>query len=132
MAHVHYDLDEVARKMRRMRDETLPQALAASTSELQRDGYLAQDRLFEAVVLSQIEMMRLVNEGRGDRFISMTLGVFAANVIINTLSACQDEALAMRTIKEVLDHALAAYAGAPMPGTTDTVTEVRPVPSGRA
>lgn len=132
MAHVHFDLDDIGRQMRRMRDEQLPLVLSAARTDLQREGYLAQDRLFEAIVSAQTEMMRMLNEGRDDRFIGVTIGAFIGTVIVNTLAAAEDEAASLAAMQGAMDRAIDAYLGDDGGGISTAMIEVAPLQSGRA
>lgn len=90
MTYHHFDLDQIEKQTRAMRDAHLPQALEAAKGEMNRAGILAQDALFEAQLSATLHTFKMKNEGRSPRFIGAVLGVFVANVIANTIS-CSDD-----------------------------------------
>ena len=132
MAHVHFDLDEVVRRMRRMREEAVPAIIASAASDLTRDGFIAQDRFFETSISAQVEMMRMLNEGRDARFVGTTVGAIFGTIVINTLSASDDEDACLAAIQRSLDRSLRRYFEDCDAGCVTTKTEVHAVPSGSA
>lgn len=132
MAHVHFDLDEAARKMRKMRDDTVLVILASARSDTTRDGYIAQDRFFETLISAQVEMLRMLNDGRDARFVGTTVGAIVGTIITNTLLASDDEAACLAALQRSLDRSFDRYYHGATEGVVVVETTVHAVPSGSA
>lgn len=132
MSYVHFDLKQVEKAMRDVRAEAMPRLLNGAASEEEVMGYLVQDRFFEAIVATQVEMIRLLNEDRTPEYIGMTLGVFIGNVTANTLAASADPVACWSRMQRALLKAIAALNGDDASGLQVTSAEICGTTGGRA
>ena len=132
MAYTHYDLTEIEAMMRQMRADNLPERLASAESAETKIGYLAQDRFFEATVAAQLEMFRLLNEGRDPSFIGKTIGAFVGGLIVNTLAASPDHQVCWSTIKGTMLLSMGVLGDDESPTVSVSFVEVRGTQGGRA
>lgn len=132
MAYTHYDLTEIETLMREMRAANLPQRIASSDNAESKIGYLAQDRFFEATVAAQLEMFRLLNEGRDPSFVGKTIGAFVGGLIVNTLAASPDPQACWSAINGTMLLSMSALGEEESPAVSVAYTEVIGTPGGRA
>lgn len=133
MDHIHYDLAEVERQFRAMREAAIPAALAAQGEE-SHDNLHEQDKMFEAQLAVVLAAVRMKNEGRGDKFIAHVLGVFVSNIFCHaaTISEKPDETIV--AMFGLVSNGLTAAAGGDnlIPGTTFATSSISGQRGGRA
>lgn len=112
MTYVHFDLAEYEQALRQVRDATLPIVIAQAKSDRERDGYLVQDRFFDAQLAALIEMMRLLNEGRSADYVGRAVGQLLGNIGLNTLAASEDPSACHATMAATIEASLQHLAGA--------------------
>lgn len=131
MGYVHFDFAEIERQMRHMRDEGHARVMASATSDLQRQGYEAQNRFFESMLSAQIEMLRLVADGRAPAFIGRVIGAHVGNIMINAISASTDPRALGDAMYDAMGKAIRSLAGE-VEGFHSTTIEVTGEAGGRA
>lgn len=98
MNHIHYDLTQAEASMRKLRSEVLPGILAGAKCEDDLQLYLAQDALWEPLLLTHLGILRMVNEGRSAEFIGKALGAIIGNMVVNAASASRDSATTLQVV----------------------------------
>lgn len=131
MEYVHFDLAEIERKMREARDKGFALAMDSATSDLQRQGYEAQNRFFESMLSADLEMFRLMNEGHSPKFIGRTIGAHIGNIMINAISASTDNRAMGNEMYDAIGRAIRSLGGE-VDGNYMTTVEVIGQTGGRA
>ncbi|TKD12922.1 hypothetical protein FBT96_20070 [Rhodobacter capsulatus] len=131
MGYVHFDFTEIERQMRAMRDDAFVQAMSSATNDLQRQGFEAQNRFFESMLSAQIEMLRMVAEGRSPKFVGRVIGAHVGNIMINAISASTDPRALGDAMYDAMGKAIRSLAGE-VEGFHSTMIEVSGEAGGRA
>ncbi|WP_353428732.1 hypothetical protein [Paracoccus denitrificans] len=133
MNHIHYDLAEVERQFRAMREAAMPAALAAQ-GDKNHDMLHEQDKMFEANLAVVLAAVRMKNEGRCDEFIAHVLGVFVSNIFCHAASISETPQETIVTMFRLVSNGLtAAYGGDDLiPGTTFVTSSISGQRGGRA
>lgn len=111
MTYVNFYLDAVEKTMRALYAETFVERLAGAETADEEIGYLAQQRFNEMQIGAQIEMLRLINEGRDAAFIGKTVGAFVGNIMLNTLAASKQPDVCIRSMDQVIQNSMAVLTG---------------------
>ena len=131
MGYVHFDLAEIEKKTREANGKWFAEVMARATDSLQRQSYEAQNRFFEPMLAAQIEMLRLVNEGRSPKFIGRVIGAHVGNIMINAISNSTDHRAMGDEMYDAIGMAIRSLAGE-VDGHFSTTVEVRGEAGGRA
>jgi hypothetical protein len=132
MTHVHFDLAEVEKTMRELRSSALGALLSGTATDKAKDGYLVQDRFFEAQISIQLQMVRLLNEGRDPEFVGRVIGGVIGMVLINTLAASRSPTVCWQAIERCVKHHLDALENDLPSGLNIARASVSGTPGGRA
>ncbi len=108
MNHVHYDLTQAEASLRKLRAEVLPGILAGAKCEADLQLYLAQDALWEPLLLTHLGILRMVNEGRSAEFIGKALGAIMGNTVVNAASASRDSATTLPAVIEAWSRVISS------------------------
>ena len=131
MGYVHFDLAEIERKMREARDKGFARSMSRAKSDLERQGYEAQNRFFESMLSANLEMFRLMSEGRSPKFIGRTIGAHIGNIMINAISASPDNRAMGNEMYDAIGRAIRSLGGE-VDGCFTTTIEVSGEVGGRA
>lgn len=133
MTHVHFDLAEIEKTMRELRSSALGALLEGAANGDVKKGYLVQDRFFEAQLSIQLQMVRMLNEGRDPEFVGHVIGGVIGMMLINTLAASRSPTVCWQAIERCIKHHLDALENdLPSGGVTVARASVSGTPGGRA
>jgi hypothetical protein len=132
MTHVHYDLASVETMMRNLRLETLTALLEGPDTAMAKDAYRVQDRFFEAQLAIQLQMVRLLNEGRDPQFIGRVIGGVIGSITVNTLAASSDIHACWTAIEECVAQNLEILGGTASDAIVTGCGSVQGTQGGRA